>query len=169
MYLFSYRGNRRYYMFARLLGGCFWKVSFQSIRDFAICLIGPFVEELLFRGVVLKRLLIYMDNVYSAIALSAVLFALFHVNPAQIPGALILGLITGYIVYRTKSIFYSFFVHAIYNSLCCLQYFAIGYESKTIDLVNGNWYIYLSLAISSLGIGYFVVKTMNFKLSSIKK
>ena len=63
----------------------------------------------------------------------------------------------------------SFFVHAIYNSLCCLQYFAIGYESKTIDLVNGNWYIYLLLAISSLGIGYFVVKTMNLKLSSIKK
>lgn len=59
----------------------------------------------------------------------------FMFNPAQIPGALILGLITGYIVYRTKSIFYSFFVHAIYNSLCCLQYFAIGYESKTIDLV----------------------------------
>lgn len=44
--------------------------------------------------------------------------------------------------------------------------FAIGYESKTIDLVNGNWYIYLSLAISSLGIGYFVVKTMNFKLET---
>ena len=111
-------------------------------------------------------LICLMNNVYSAIILSAVLFALFHVNPAQIPGALILGLITGYIVYRTKSIFYSFFVHAIYNSLCCLQYFAIGYESKTIDLVNGNWYIYLSLAISSLGIGYFVVKTMNFKLET---
>ena len=115
------------------------------------------------------QVLIYMNNVYSAIILSAVLFALFHVNPAQIPGAFILGLITGYIVYRTKSIFYSFFVHAIYNSLCCLQYVAIGYESKTIDLVNGNWYIYLLLAISSLGIGYFVVKTMNFKLSLIKK
>lgn len=147
----------------------FEKSVFNPYEILLICLIGPFVEELLFRGVVLKRLLIYMNNVYSAIISSAVLFALFHVNPAQIPGALILGLITGYIVYRTKSIFYSFFVHAIYNSLCCLQYFAIGYESKTIDLVNGNWYIYLLLAISSLGIGYFVVKTMNFKLSLIKK
>lgn len=99
-----------------------------------------------------------MDNAYYAIVLSAALFALYHFNPAQMPGAIIIGFITGYIVYRTKSIFYSFIIHVIYNSLCCTQYFTLGYESKTIDIVNGNWCVYSILGISSLGLGYFVLK-----------
>lgn len=131
---------------------------------FNICLIGPFVEELLFRGIIMNRLLERNIKPNSAISITAILFALFHLNPAQMIGALIVGLFVGYLAYKTNCIYYSILVHCVYNTLCYMQHYLLGYDSKTIELVNGNWIIYILLAILCIYIGSFILNNYLIKL-----
>ena len=70
-----------------------------------IALLPPVVEEMVFRGCVLKSLLHWRpSNKWAMIALSAFFFALVHLNPAQMPHAFLIGLLLGWMYQRTGSI-----------------------------------------------------------------
>ena len=60
-----------------------------------VCLAAPIVEEILFRGLVLRSLLPYGKRF--AIVSSAVLFGMFHASPVQTPYAFLVGLVLGYV------------------------------------------------------------------------
>ena len=86
------------------------KEAFSAIirSDFgytAICIFAPLVEELVFRGAVLRSLLSSnMGHPALAIVVSAVFFAAVHFNPAQMPHAFLVGLLLGWMYFRTGSI-----------------------------------------------------------------
>lgn len=72
---------------------------------FVICILVPLAEELVFRGAILRTLLKWKPQQHWAmIAISALLFALVHMNPAQMPHAFVIGLLLGWMYYRTDSI-----------------------------------------------------------------
>ncbi len=77
-------------------------------------IIGPLVEEIVFRGLILRGLLGH-TRPWAAIFVSAVLFALMHFNPAQLPVALALGLALGWIYMRTRSLGLCFLGHGVNN------------------------------------------------------
>lgn len=84
------------------------------ISVIALCLVAPFVEEMLFRGVFLRSFL----RIYSprrAIVLSALLFGLAHLNVHQFVVASTLGLLSGWLYYATGSLWPSIIEHAVYN------------------------------------------------------
>jgi uncharacterized protein len=77
-------------------------------------LIGPFLEEILFRGIILKGLLSnYTPK--KAILISSIIFGLIHGQPSMIPGAICFGLLFGYIYYKTNSIGITVLLHAATN------------------------------------------------------
>lgn len=78
-----------------------------------LVVIGPAVEELVFRKAILGRLTKYGEM--TAILWSAVAFALFHMNLFQFFYAFGLGLIFGYVYVRTGKLFWSFLLHMIVN------------------------------------------------------
>ena len=70
-----------------------------------ICLLAPIGEELIFRGAVLRKLLEWKpEHRWLMITFSAVLFAVAHMNPAQIIHPLLIGLLLGWMYERTGSI-----------------------------------------------------------------
>lgn len=77
-------------------------------------LLGPIMEELLFRGMILRRLLPY-GRVF-AIVVSAVTFALFHGNFFQMGYAFAVGLALAYITVRTGSMTYAVVMHIWFNT-----------------------------------------------------
>ncbi len=81
---------------------------------FLAVIIGPLVEEIVFRGIILRGMLGHMRP-WIAIVASAVLFALMHFNPAQLPVAFALGLALGWIYARTRSLGLCFVGHAANN------------------------------------------------------
>lgn len=98
--------------------------SFYSLLGvLAIGIAGPVAEELLFRGVVLDSLLQW-DRIkgrpWLAIILSAALFSLAHLNPAQLPASLSMGLFFGWLCYRTGSLLPGIVLHVLNNSLPCI-------------------------------------------------
>ena len=77
---------------------------------------APVLEELLFRGVILGGLL-RNQRPWVAIGQSALLFGLIHFNPAQSVSAAGLGLLLGWLYYRTRSLGLCIALHALNNGI----------------------------------------------------
>ena len=105
-----------------------------------ICIFAPLVEEVVFRGAVLRSLLQRMNSRWGAIALSAFLFALVHLNPAQMPHAFLIGLLLGWMYERTRSILPGIMVHWVNNTLAYVvcKLFPQYADAKVIDLLGGD-------------------------------
>lgn len=89
---------------------------------FVIALLAPVVEELVFRGAILKALLAWKPGGHwGMIAISAALFAAVHINPAQMPHAFLMGLLLGWLYYRTGSILPGVAFHWINNTLAFIM------------------------------------------------
>lgn len=97
-----------YEMFARLTEG-------GVVSILTICIIAPFIEEMLFRGLLLRSFLYNYSNT-AAILLSAALFALYHLNIYQLPVALLLGTFLGWLYLRTHSLWPCILGHSLYNT-----------------------------------------------------
>ena len=78
------------------------------------CLIAPFMEEFIFRGVLLKKARRFGDR--TAVVFCAVMFGLMHGNLNQCLYAVVIGLILGYVAVRTNRIFYNVLLHMAVNS-----------------------------------------------------
>jgi membrane protease YdiL (CAAX protease family) len=80
------------------------------------CVAAPVLEEVLMRGVLLRGLL---RNYRPAVAIgqSALLFGIFHFNPAQSLNAFLLGLLLGWMYYRSRSLWLCIGLHGLYNAL----------------------------------------------------
>lgn len=125
---------------------------------FVICMLSPLAEEVVFRGAIItaiiewgskkmkmkKDVLTSDDNVRIesvAIVVSALLFALVHLNPAQIPHALIVGVLLGWVYARTRSILPCFIIHWINNSSAYVMvklFPSIPMNAHLIDYFNGS-------------------------------
>lgn len=90
--------------------GTLW-VNLLSVSVFA-----PLFEEWLCRGQVLRGLLSHGVKPVWAIVLSAVFFAVIHLNPWQAVPAFILGCLFGYVYYRTGSLFLTMLMHCVNNT-----------------------------------------------------
>ena len=88
----------------------------------AIGLLAPLVEEMVFRGAILRVLLQWCSKPWVSIAISALLFAVAHMNPAQLPHAFLIGLLLGWMYYRTDSIIPGIVYHWINNSVAYVMY-----------------------------------------------
>ena len=78
-----------------------------------VAIIGPIFEELIFRGLLLKKLRVYGDK--TAIIYTAIAFGLFHTNISQILFAAVIGLVLAYVVCKTNNIKYSILMHILIN------------------------------------------------------
>jgi hypothetical protein len=81
-----------------------------------VIVVAPLTEECLFRGLILRGFLLKY-TVRKAIVVSALLFALFHVMPWQIPGAFAFGAIFAWVYIRTGSILPCILGHAFVNAI----------------------------------------------------
>lgn len=83
---------------------------------FAIAIVAPLIEELLFRGLLQKSLIHHMP-VWAAIALSAFLFSVVHMQPYAMPALMALGAAFGYIYHKTGSLRMTIVLHMLNNTL----------------------------------------------------
>ncbi len=106
-----------------------------------ICIFAPLVEEVVFRGAVLRSLLQRMDSRWGAIAMSALLFALVHLNPAQMPHAFCVGLLLGWMYERTHSLLPGIMVHWINNTAVYVVFniFPNLPDTPIRSLYGDNW------------------------------
>lgn len=109
----------------------------------AVSLFAPFFEEWLCRGMVLRGLLTRTRmKPFWAILVSAVFFAIIHMNPWQAIPAFILGCLFGYVYYKTGSLKLTMLMHFTNNTfaLICGHIDAIKDMETWHDVITGPSY-----------------------------
>ena len=134
----------------------FLEESFDMIlRDrwgyVVIGLLAPVAEEIVFHGAVLRELLQMVSHRWTAIAISALVFALIHGNPAQMPHAFLIGLLLGWMYWRTGSILPGVVFHWVNNSVAYVGYNLYPDPSiKLVDLFGSQRSVAAAVAFSLL-------------------
>lgn len=82
-------------------------------------IIGPILEELLFRGIVFNELKTF-NSLITSYFLSVTIFALFHEKSSQILYAFIFGLILNFIYIKTNNLIYPIIFHISANTVVTL-------------------------------------------------
>lgn len=156
-----------------LISRNFIKFAASAPGLIAIGIFGPIGEEFLFRGAVLNSLLEWekiKGKPWRAILLSAALFSLAHINPAQLPIAFTLGLLLGWLRCKTRSLMPGILIHCLNNSLICIVTILIvkqaGDEainaSETTSLPSASGYLVAGIALILLAASiYFIIRTVN--------
>lgn len=85
----------------------------------SVSIFAPLFEEWLCRGLVLRGLMNKMSPA-GAICVSAIFFAVLHLNPWQAIPAFILGLLFGYVYYRTGSLKLTMLMHCVNNTFATI-------------------------------------------------
>lgn len=121
-----------------LTGGPFWS-SFLLTAIFA-----PVFEEWLCRGMVLRGLLTKMKPGW-AILVSALFFALIHANPWQALNAFIMGVVMGFVYYKTGSLLLTMLIHFVNNGTAVVlsQIDSIPQDAYLFDLMPRTSYFTL--------------------------
>lgn len=92
----------------------------------SIALLAPILEELLFRGAIEGYLLREGRSPWGAIVVSSLIFGVVHMNPAQIPFAFLLGMMFGWLYYRTGSLLPGVVGHVLNNSVAAANMILYG-------------------------------------------
>ena len=107
----------------------------------AVGILAPLAEEVVFRGAILRTLLGIMSkkNHWVAIIISAAIFGVVHANLAQFINALLMGLLLGWMYYRTKSLVPGILLHWVNNTMAyVLANIMPQSDGKLIDLFHGD-------------------------------
>ena len=100
-----------------------------------ICVIGPILEEILFRGVILRAL--EPHGAITASLFSAFLFTIFHFNPLQLFTPLLMGVLAAFIVLRTHSLWPVIVAHILNNTLAMLPEFFFDPSTEAYTVFGG--------------------------------
>ncbi len=110
---------------------------------FAIVIFAPLLEELFCRGILLRGMLFHISP-SKAIFWSAIMFGIMHLNPWQAIPAFLLGLLMGWIYWRTNSLWSVILIHFINNGfsfLITILYPEMPFDYGFADVIPEGWYI----------------------------
>ena len=91
-----------------------------------LCVVGPIVEELVFREGILRQLLLKGYSPWLAVAFSALCFGMVHLNPAQMIPAMIMGAALGALYLLTGNL-----------RLCALAH-VLGDDTVFLEVASAN-------------------------------
>lgn len=142
---------------------------FSMSRDvfgiISIAIMAPIVEELLFRGAIQGYLLRRgMKPIYAILIASAV-FGIVHFNPAQVVFAFAIGMIFGWLYYRTGSVVPGIVGHFINNGIATILAAAMSkedYSTKIIDHigVTSTYLLFAGVLVIMVGMFFYLKKSL---------
>jgi len=119
-----------------------------------VVILAPLGEEILFRGFLQKLLEESWQDITRAVLITSLFFAFIHMNPVWVIQIYFLGVVLGYLAWRTGSILTSLILHSLNNGTALI----LTNYSSTIEqyyLWNNHVSpIFLCLAVISLWAGF---------------
>lgn len=149
----------------------FKAIMYHPLGLLTVAFIGPVSEELLFRGGVQTALEKKNSSIltpqssfitphssfispqssflnrHSPILISALIFSIIHLNPAQLPAAFLLGLLLGYAYWWTGSLIAPVCIHILNNGSACLMAFWSPEEDSFVSLLGGNEAAWMTMGL----------------------
>lgn len=118
--------------------------------------IPAFVEEFVFRGIVMQPLRKYGD--WFAIITSAAFFGLMHGNMTQVPFAVIAGIALGYVSTATGSIWTGVLLHFMNNFISVIYSMLISSANALVSMIT----VYGIIIVGAVAFICYTLSNRNF-------
>jgi membrane protease YdiL (CAAX protease family) len=125
---------------------------------FVIAVLPAVGEELVFRGIVQRRLYTLVRNPHVAIWTAALAFSAIHVQFFGFFPRLLLGALFGYLYYWSGNLWYPIFAHFVNNGFTLLMLYLHQQGSVEMDIESietVSWSVALISLVSSGALLYF--------------
>ena len=123
---------------------------------------APVCEEVFFRGI-LQDGLTRKYGGWQGILLASFIFGAIHLVPQQVVGGTLIGVVIGYVYYRTRSLLSAIVLHAINNSLALFSMLLMEDESVTVRQAVGSdtvYYVIYAVAVLLVALSLVRVVTL---------
>ncbi len=107
----------------------------MTILLFGVAIVPAFVEESFFRGFIqtnIERSGNGKSRPIVALIITSILFAALHVSPLEFPGLLTIGLLLGWLAYRTCDLRVSILAHAFNNGAIVIAAYLLKDDSELV-------------------------------------
>ena len=101
----------------------------------AVVIVAPIGEEIVFRGFLQRFLEKYWKDITRAVLVTSLFFAMIHFNPFWTIQIYLLGVILGFLAWKTKSVLPSILLHIVNNGSA---FILTNIEEGTIDFYLWN-------------------------------
>ena len=129
----------------------------------AVAILAPLGEEIIFRGFLQQTLEKQWKDTTLAILFTALIFSLIHMNPYWFIQIYFLGVILGFLAWKTKSIIAPLILHSLNNSMALLLSF-LDSQQNSLYLWNGHvapWVFIIALL--SVFFGFKQINQLSLK------
>ena len=128
----------------------------------SIGIFGPFIEEFVFRGVILQSFQ-RTGRIVGSIILSSIMFGMMHLNINQFAYGAVMGVMFALLVEATGSVLASFLAHAMFNSVEVVMIFMesdmLTQAQDYMDSMDFKHMLFISIGI------YFVLAIIGTALA----
>ena len=129
----------------------------------AVVILAPLGEEIIFRGFLQQTLEKQWKDTTRAILFTALIFSLIHMNPYWFIQIYFLGVILGFLAWKTKSILAPLILHSLNNSMALILSM-LDLQQNSLYTWNGHvapWI--LIFALFSIFFGFKQINQINWK------
>ena len=119
---------------------------------FTISILAPLTEELIFRGFLQKFLEESWKDVTKAILITSIFFAFIHMNPYWIIQIYFMGVLLGYLAWRTGSIIPGFILHGLNNIFALF----LNNTTSSIEQIY-SWNGHVSPLLLAAAVGLIII------------
>ncbi|MCF0197956.1 MAG: CPBP family intramembrane metalloprotease [Bacteroidaceae bacterium] len=115
----------------------------------ALCVVGPLVEEVVFRQGMIGDMRRHGAGMWMSILVSSFLFGVIHFNPIQVPFAMAMGVVLGLLYWHTGNLVMCTLLHMFNNTMTAIQ------TNVNPDFMLSDWLggVAPSLACVAAGFG----------------
>lgn len=130
------------------------------IYVFISCLTPAICEEILFRGTILSGLKAH--GIKIAVGISAVIFTLMHGNPEQTVHQFIIGIIIGYIFFKSGNLWLGVIIHFFNNFISVSLSYVLNLMIKSGVLTTGNSAEGATVQVTAMSLMFSLISAVIF-------
>lgn len=120
------------------------------------CVAAPVLEEMLFRGVILRSFLRQYSRT-RAILWSSAIFGIAHLNLYQLASAFAIGIVAGWLYERCRSLWPCILLHAAYNA--CVSFSYQRAMEGDASLSSASWTA--AAFVAAIAAGLFLLRILH--------
>ena len=124
----------------------------------AVVIVAPIGEEIVFRGFLQRFLEKYWKDITRAVLATSLFFAMIHFNPFWTIQIYLLGVILGFLSWKTKSVIPSIILHSINNGMAFILTVSGQYN---VNLYLWGNYVSPVFIIIGIYLSYYSINKIN--------
>lgn len=126
----------------------------------SMTVLAAFCEEMVFRGCILQSLRRFGDEF--ALIVSSLIFGIYHLNLIQMPYAFLVGIVIGFFVMKSGSLWTGILIHLANNGIALVFSFLMDSVSENVYSILFIANNLLEIVFGTVFIIYFLVKYKKF-------